>query len=71
MDKKGLIALVLCGIIMLYFFNKMRPAQHPDEEGAEKVAEETIEEKITTAVEGQKVEKVKKVKKTVREDIEL
>ena len=71
MDKKGLIALVLCGIIMLYFFNKMQPAQHPDEEGAEKVAEETIEEKITTAVEGQKVEKVKKVKKTVREDIEL
>ena len=45
MDKKGLIALVLCGIIMLYFFNKMQPAQHPDEEGAEKVAEETIEEK--------------------------
>ena len=71
MDKKGLIALVLCGIIMLYFFNKMQPAQHPDEEGAEKVAEETIEEKITTAVEGQKVEKVKKVKKTVQEDIEL
>jgi uncharacterized protein YpmB len=45
MDKKGLIALVLCGIIMLYFFNKMQPAQQPDEEGAEKAAEETIEEK--------------------------
>ncbi len=71
MDKKGLIALVLCGIIMLYFFNKMQPAQQPDEEGAEKVAEETIEEEIPIGVEGQKIEKVKKVKKTVQEDIEL
>ncbi|HJO48657.1 MAG TPA: membrane protein insertase YidC, partial [Candidatus Scalindua sp.] len=71
MDKKGLIALVLCGIIMLYFFNKMQPAQQPDEEGAEKVAEETIEEKITSEVEEQKIKKAKKVKKTVQEDIEL
>ena len=46
MDKKTLIAFVLCGIIMLYFFNKMQPpSQHPDEEGAEKVAEETFEKK--------------------------
>ncbi|MDP6433387.1 MAG: membrane protein insertase YidC [Candidatus Scalindua sp.] len=69
MDKKGLIALILCGLIMLYFFNTMQPpSQHPDEEGAEKVAEETIEEKIAIGVEGQKIEKVKK---TVQEDIEL
>ncbi len=69
MDKKGLIALILCGLIMLYFFNTMQPpSQHPDEEGAEKVAEETFEEEIATGVEGQKIEKVKK---TVREDIEL
>ncbi len=72
MDKKGLIALILCGLIMLYFFNTMQPpSQHPDEEGAEKVAEETFEEEIATGVEGQKIEKAKKVKKTVREDIEL
>ena len=72
MDKKGLIALILCGLIMLYFFNTMQPpSQHPDEEGAEKVAEETFEEEIATGVEGQKIEKIKKVKKTVREDIEL
>ena len=75
MDKKGLIALILCGLIMLYFFNTMQPpSQHPDEEGAEKVAEETIEEEKTIGVEGQKIEKVKKaekVKKTVQEDIEL
>ena len=72
MDKKGLIALILCGLIMLYFFNTMQPpSQHPDEEGAEKVAEETIEEEIPIGVEGQKIEKVKKVKKTVQEDIEL
>ncbi|MDV5122056.1 MAG: membrane protein insertase YidC, partial [Candidatus Scalindua sp.] len=75
MDKKGLIALILCGLIMLYFFNTMQPpSQHPDEEGAEKVAEETIEEEIATGVEEQKikkVKKVKKVKKAVQEDIEL
>ena len=29
MDKKALIAFVLCGIIMLYFFNKMQPPQQP------------------------------------------
>ena len=57
MDKKALMAFVLCGIIMLYFFNTMQQPQHPGEEGAEKVAEETIEEEITTGVEEQKIEK--------------
>ena len=78
MDKKALIAFVLCGIIMLYFFNKMQPPQQPGEEGAEEVAEETIEkewqeerklrEEIKAGVEEQKIEKVEK---TVQEDIEL
>jgi YidC/Oxa1 family membrane protein insertase len=74
MDKKALLAFVLCGIIMLYFFNKMQPPQHPGEEGAEKVAEKTIEEEITTGAEDQKIEKAEKierVEKIVQEDIDL
>ncbi|OHB88828.1 MAG: hypothetical protein A3D13_06215 [Planctomycetes bacterium RIFCSPHIGHO2_02_FULL_40_12] len=74
MDKKALLAFVLCGIIMLYFFNTMQPPQHPGEEGAEKVAEETIEEEVTTGVEEQKIEKAEKierVEKIVQEDIDL
>src|SRR3989338_3344329 len=74
MDKKALLAFVLCGIIVLYFFNTMQPPQHPGEEGAEKVAEETIEEEVTTGVEEQKIEKAEKierVEKIVQEDIDL
>ncbi|MFQ5687452.1 MAG: membrane protein insertase YidC [Candidatus Scalindua sp.] len=78
MDKKALIAFVLCGIIMLYFFNKMQPPRQPGEEGAEEFTEETVdreglnkrglEEEVAIGVEGQKIEKVEKI---VQEDIEL
>ncbi len=38
MDKKALIALFLCGIAMLYFFNSMQPAEQSGEESTEEVA---------------------------------
>src|SRR3972149_7800521 len=75
MDKKALLAFVLCGIIMLYFFHITQPVPQPGEEGAEEVAEETIEregpeerEEVKAGVEEQKTEKVVKI---VQEDIEL
>ena len=81
MDKKTLIAFILCGIIMLYFFNKMQPPQQPVEEGAEEFTEETVDreglkerglgEEVTAGVEGQKSEKIEQVEKAIQEDIEL
>lgn len=74
MDKKALLAFVLCGIIMLYFFNTMQTPQHPGKEDAGKVAEEAIEEEITTEVKEQKIEKAEKIEKNekiVQEDIDL
>lgn len=74
MDRKALIAFVLCGLIMLYFFNVMQPSQPPGEEGVEEFAEETFGEEIATWGEAQKIEKAEKIEKveeTVQEDIEL
>jgi len=75
MDKKALLAFVLCGIIMLYFFHITQPVPQPGEEGAEEVAEETIEregpeerEEVKAGVEEQKTERVEKI---VQEDIDL
>ncbi len=72
MDKKALIALFLCGIAMLYFFNSMQPAEQSDEKGPEEVVEETFEQgefedEIDTGVEvhGRTVEKI------VQDDTEL
>jgi YidC/Oxa1 family membrane protein insertase len=72
MDKKALIALFLCGIIMLYFFNSMQPAKQSGENGSEEVAEETfeqgeLEDEIGTGVEVQ----VRKIEKIVQDDTEL
>jgi YidC/Oxa1 family membrane protein insertase len=65
MDRKALIALFLCGIAMLYFFNSMQPAEQSGEESTEEVAEksfehEEFENEIETGVEiqGRKVEKI-------------
>ncbi|MBT7212170.1 MAG: membrane protein insertase YidC, partial [Candidatus Scalindua sp.] len=44
MDKKALIALFLCGIAMLYFFNSMKPADQSGEKSPEEVAENTLEQ---------------------------
>ena len=72
MDKKALIALFLCGIAMLYFFNSMQPAEQSGEESTEEVAEETFEQgelenEIETGLEiqGRKIEKI------VQDDIGL
>ncbi len=72
MDKKALIALFLCGILMLYFFNSMQPAKQSDEKGPEEVAEETfeqgeLEDEIETGVEVQ----ARKIENVVQDDIEL
>jgi YidC/Oxa1 family membrane protein insertase len=65
MDKKALIALFLCGIAMLYFFNSMQPAEQSGEESTEEVAEksfehEEFENEIETGLEiqGRKIEKI-------------
>ena len=72
MDKRALIALFLCGIIMLYFFNSMQPAKESGEKGSEEVAEETFEHgefenEIDTGVEVQD----RKVEKIVQDDTDL
>ncbi len=68
MDKKALIALFLCGILMLYFFNSMQPAKQSGEKDSEEVAEETLEqEELETGVEVQD----RKIEKIVQDDIEL
>ncbi|MCR4288655.1 MAG: membrane protein insertase YidC [Candidatus Scalindua sp.] len=72
MDKRALIALFLCGIIMLYFFNSMQPAEEPGEKSSEKVAEEAFEHgefenEIDTEVEVQD----RKVEKIVQDDTDL
>ena len=65
MDKKALIALFLCGIAMLYFFNSMQPAEQTGEKSTEEVAEKTLEQEeleneIETGLEiqGRKIEKI-------------
>ena len=72
MDKKALIALFLCGIGMLYFFNTMQPKEESSDKGSEEVVEESFEQgelgnRIDTGVEvqGRKVEKI------VQNDTEL
>ncbi|MCP4253554.1 MAG: membrane protein insertase YidC, partial [Candidatus Scalindua sp.] len=72
MDKKALIALFLCGIGMLYFFNTMQPVEESGEKGSEEVAEESFEQgelknEIDTGVEVQD----RKVEKIVQNDTEL
>ena len=72
MDKKALIALFLCGIIMLYFFNSMQPAKQSDEKDSEEVAEETLdqeelENEIGTGVAVQD----RKIEKIVQDDTDL
>ena len=72
MDKRALIALFLCGIIMLYFFNSMKPAEESGEKGSEEVVEETFEQEgfeneINTGVEV----KDRKVEKIVQDDTDL
>ncbi len=72
MDKKALIALFLCGIIMLYFFNSMQPAKEAGEKGSEEVAEETFEQgelenETDTGVEVQE----RKIEKIVQDDTDL
>ena len=72
MDKKALIALFLCGIIMLYFFNSTQPDKQSGENGPEEVVEETLEQEeledeIASGVEVQ----VRKIEKIVQDDIEL
>ena len=72
MDKKALIALFLCGIAMLYFFNSMQPAEQSGEESTEEVAEksfehEEFENEIETGVEVQD----RKVEKIVQDDTDL
>jgi YidC/Oxa1 family membrane protein insertase len=72
MDKKALIALFLCGIIMLYFFNSMQPDKKSGENGPEEVAEKTLEQEeledeIASGVETQ----VRKIEEIVQDDIQL
>ncbi|MFV1974419.1 MAG: membrane protein insertase YidC [Candidatus Scalindua sp.] len=72
MDKKALIALFLCGIAMLYFFNSMQPAEQSGEESTEEVAEKSLEHEefeneIETGVEVQD----RKVEKIVQDDTDL
>jgi len=72
MDKKALIALFLCGILMLYFFNSMQPDKKSGEKGSEEVAEETLEHgefenEIDTGVEVQD----RKIEKIVQDDTDL
>ena len=72
MDKKALIALFLCGIIMLYFFNSTQPDKQSGENGPEEVAEETLEQEeledeIASGVETQ----VRKIEKIVQDDTDL
>ena len=72
MDKKALIALFLCGILMLYFFNSMQPDKKSGEKGSEEVAEETFEQgefenEIGTGAEVQD----RKIEKIVQDDTDL
>jgi YidC/Oxa1 family membrane protein insertase len=72
MDKKALIALFLCGIAMLYFFNSMQPAKESGEKGSDEVAEESfdqgeLENEIETGV---KVP-VQNIEKIVQDDTKL
>ncbi len=72
MDKKALIALFLCGILMLYFFNSMQPDKKSGEKGSEEVAEETFEQgefenEIGTGIEVQD----RKIEKIVQDDTDL
>ena len=72
MDKKALIALFLCGILMLYFFNSMQPDKKSGEKGSEEVTEETFEQgefenEIGTGIEVQD----RKIEKIVQDDTDL
>lgn len=72
MDKRALIALFLCGIIMLYFFNSMQSAEDSGEQGSDEVAEETFEQRELESEIGTGVEvQDRKVEKIVQDDIEL
>ena len=73
MDKKAILAFVLCAIIMLYFFQVMQPIQPPEEESKEDVADEktvakekeVLERRIT--VQKEQEEKIK----IVQDEIDL
>ncbi len=72
MDKKALIALFLCGIGMLYFFNTMQPKEEPGDKGSEEVLEESFEQgelenRTDTGVEVQD----RKIEKIVQDDTDL
>ncbi len=72
MDKKALIALFLCGIAMLYFFNQMQPAKQSGEKDTGKVAEETLEqEKFESEIDTGEEIQGRKIEKIVQDDIEL
>ncbi|GAX60110.1 preprotein translocase subunit YidC [Candidatus Scalindua japonica] len=72
MDKKALIALFLCGIIMLYFFNLMKPPEQSGEKGPEEVAEKTIEQgELKDEIETEVVAHDRKVVEIVENDAEL
>ncbi len=70
MDNKALIALVLCGIIMFYFFSQMRPTE---QEGPQESVERTIEQdnvydkEVTTGEDVQALE----IEKIGQNDIEV
>ena len=72
MDKKALIALFLCGIAMLYFFNSMQPAEQSGEKSTEEVAEKTLEqEELENEIETGLEIQGRKIEKIVQDDIEL
>ncbi len=72
MDKKALIALFLCGIAMLYFFNSMQPAEQSGEESTEEVAEKSLEhEEFENEIETGLEIQGRKIEKIVQDDTDL
>jgi hypothetical protein len=72
MDKKALIALFLCGIAMLYFFNSMKPADQSGEKGTEEVAEKTLEqEEFEDEIEPGEEVQYRKIEEIAQDDIEV
>lgn len=69
MDNKALIALVLCGIMMFYFFSQMRP---PSQESTQETVENTIDQdkagkEVTIEEDVQELN----IEKIVQNDIEV